>query len=550
MRAVAVAMTNEYCRRGWKPALAFLFAGTAFLTFLARVSGLDNDWDMFHFFWGSTFWCCAMIVFCAQCDPTQAGSYCHFRLPRRLYTLPVSTWAIVGWQMLLGMATSGVTYVVLAGFSNAFLGKQWPVWIPSLVFAVATAVAQAGMWVLVRAPILQITYGCGVWSALLIWANVRRAGIDTIGPDGLWARLSAGEWCTILSLAVVAYVFAVAGVASDRRGELGILKRLIACWHQFTDRFGNRTSVKLTWNGPGRFRSQSSAQFWSERRKMAVGRPSLLLLGLWFVAIFVTMILYHIGVWSQGAVSVALAVAITFAVLGQMTIVAYGTVCAVRAPSDFFATLPTTNVAWARSILKTNAVNAVVTPVFMLSILFVFTPVFSSVLGHDNGLHRFGQFWKHPITLGCWWLLQWTLQGLAWPIKDFARRSRFSTLLCVLGLPPAFILFLSTAQFRLGWISETTVTRSLQCMAVALGVAAFAWTATTFRTAYRRGLVRRSTIQVAVGGWLALCLVLAILCFVEGPPGAAIILWWVGLLSLPTAPLAAVPLSVERARHR
>ena len=561
MRAVAVAMTTEYCRRGWRPALSLLFVAVALLTGLACTADLRRyDWGVFYSFWGITFQYCAIIVFTAQCDPIQAASRCHFCLPRRLYTLPVPTWAMVGWQMLLGMVTSGFMYVVLAGLSNSLLDMRWPVWIPAQVFAVATAVVQAGMWTLVRTPLLQVAFGCSVWIGLLAWTHIRRAITDPVDPAELWARLSAGEWLTVLSLGVGAYVVAVIGVASDRRGAPGTLMRLCTLWRQLTAQTGNRSRAKSAWSGQPRFRSQSAAQFWMERRRMAVGRPSLLLLGLWPVAIVLASFFHHVGVWSVQTALVVIGSTMSLAVTTQLAIVAYGTVRGVRDPSSFFATLPTTNVAWSRAVLKTNVTSAVMTffvtsiivTVSILALSSVFERGFTDggLTDDDGGLVRFWRLWWDPLTLVGVLLFHWTLQGLAWPIKDFARRTRFWTLLNLIGLPPVFVVCVANAELRFGWITPETATRLLQCAAAVLGIAALTWTAIAFRTAYRCRLIGPRAIVAAVGVWLVLCLIPAIGCSVDRFFDAAEVVFWVGLLSLPTAPWAAVPLSLARSRHR
>ena len=141
MRAMALAMTTEYCRRGWRVAAGLVFGSIALLVFLAREFSLNRDvWGFFHFFWGSAFLFCTIIVFTAQCDPVQAESRCQLRLPRWLFVLPVPTWALVGWQMLLGTLSAGSMYAVLAGLFGYFLGVDWPIWIPAVVFSAPASV--------------------------------------------------------------------------------------------------------------------------------------------------------------------------------------------------------------------------------------------------------------------------------------------------------------------------------------------------------------------------------------------------------------------------
>ena len=141
------------------------------------------------------------------------------------------------------------------------------------------------------------------------------------------------------------------------------------------------------------------------------------------------------------------------------------------------------------------------------------------------------------MTMGGIGLTQWTHQGLAWPIKDFARR-RFGPSATFVGLVVAFIVTIAAAN-RFG-----------EEIVIVLGLAALAWTITTFVQSYRQGLIGKGVVSVSVCLWLLLCLVSAGVWLESRIISVPIIVLHIGLLALSVAPLAAVPLVLKRSRHR
>lgn len=66
--------------------------------------------------------------------------------PRQQYTLPVSTWTLVGASMGNGLIWSAGILAVFVGICRAAMGVDWPVWGPVLLAATAYACAQAAVW--------------------------------------------------------------------------------------------------------------------------------------------------------------------------------------------------------------------------------------------------------------------------------------------------------------------------------------------------------------------------------------------------------------------
>ena len=121
---------------------------------------------------------------------------------------------------------------------------------------------------------------------------------------------------------------------------------------------------------------------------------------------------------------------------------------------------------------------------------------------------------------------------------DPIARRRFGAPVTFAGLLVTFIVVIAAARH---------FTREL---AIVFGLAALMWTTATFVQSYRQGLIGRGVISVSVCLWLLLCLVLALVCLETQTTSVAVIVFYIGLLALPLAPLAAVALVLQRSRHR
>ena len=274
---------------------------------------------------------------------------------------------------------------------------------------------------------------------------------------------------------------------------------------------------------------------------MTVGRVSLLLLGLVVLSVTAVLLLNYVEIVMTSGAWASLTGCLFVVFIIQSGIVAYGTVSSVRDPSSFMATLPMTNPERSRAILKTIAASVAITvPIahfqFNKLIPQPLSQAWNQAL-YDSGI-RLSTLWVATVLMICiQGLLLWTLLGLAWPIKDFARR-RFGTPLTFAGLMVTFIVVIAAAN-RFG-----------REIVIFLGLSALAWKTVTFVQSYRQGLISRGVIFVSVFLWLLLCSVMAVACLASQTNSIAIIVLYIGLLALPLAPLAAVPLVLQRSRHR
>jgi hypothetical protein len=181
--------------------------------------------------------------------------------PERLFTLPVTTAALVAYPMLY----AGL--VALGGWTALSVGVLRPcgvaahiVW-PALLIAAVVAWMQALIWFPFAIPFIRIIILAPLVTALLL------------GPP-LASSLGAPGWALVVGLLGMlgaAYPLAVVGVARARRGEGGVWT-----WPAWLDWSG-------WWVPRADFASPQQAQGWIERRRSAplwlIGVP------LWTLAV-------------------------------------------------------------------------------------------------------------------------------------------------------------------------------------------------------------------------------------------------------------------------
>jgi hypothetical protein len=126
----------------------------------------------------------------------------------RLFTLPVETWALVGWPMLHGAVAIAVTWVAWAGFVLRPNGFDVPLWWPALLLAAVLTWLQAVLWSPFRLPFLRIGAALAVPAVL---GTAAGAGVIYTVSQPVLAALFA---CLIPA----AYLTAAAGVCRARHG--------------------------------------------------------------------------------------------------------------------------------------------------------------------------------------------------------------------------------------------------------------------------------------------------------------------------------------------
>ncbi|HUT89744.1 MAG TPA: hypothetical protein VMY37_09625, partial [Thermoguttaceae bacterium] len=207
-----------------------------------------------------------MAAFAYATDADVAGKESAF--PARMFTLPMTTRALVGWPMLYGTVAIALGWLAVASLVLRPGGMNAPLWWPAVLAA-----------------------GCLAWVQALAWRPFGLPGLRMVAavvPIGVLVAISGLRWLAHLPEPVVAlvlvssilpaYVVAVAGVARARRGDqpdwqwLSAWARAVAGWFSLRGRS---------------FGSPSQAQVWFEWRRGGLGLPIAVGLMIPFVVAFV-----------------------------------------------------------------------------------------------------------------------------------------------------------------------------------------------------------------------------------------------------------------------
>lgn len=173
--------------------------------------------------------------------------------PRRMFALPVATRTLVTWPMLYGTVVVAVLWAAVAVLVYRPAGLGTPVLLPALGLAATMAWLQALSWAPLSPAWLRIVAAVAVVGSLggTAWGLVL---LGTVAHAGLAAFLA-------VTLAA-AYPLALAGVASDRRGN---------AWRLWPEH------LKFALGAPAArrraFRSPAEAQLWYEWRCHGLGLP-------------------------------------------------------------------------------------------------------------------------------------------------------------------------------------------------------------------------------------------------------------------------------------
>jgi hypothetical protein len=132
--------------------------------------------------------------------------------PRRSFTLPLPTTALVGWPMALGGATIGSLWLIVSGLvlRSAGLTVEIPLIWPAVFLVALLAWTQALTWLPFPLTVLRMLVLIAALSALVAAAIV---AVVFEMPAELLVAASAG-------LIPLGYVAAVSGVARARRGDV------------------------------------------------------------------------------------------------------------------------------------------------------------------------------------------------------------------------------------------------------------------------------------------------------------------------------------------
>ena len=212
--------------------------------------------------------CGLLPLFAYSCDADLAGKKSTF--PARMFTLPLTTRALVGWPMIYGTAAVALAWLAVASLILRPGGMAVALWWPAGLLA-----------------------GCLAWSQAAAWRPFGLPGLRLVAavvPIGALVAMSGLRWMAHLPELVVsllfvctippAYIVAVRGVARARRGDQPDWKWLAAWPRSFAGWFSRRRRS---------FGSPSRAQVWFEWRRNGLGLPIIVGLAILFVAAWIAV---------------------------------------------------------------------------------------------------------------------------------------------------------------------------------------------------------------------------------------------------------------------
>jgi hypothetical protein len=477
-------------------------------------------------------------------------------LPGRLFALPVSTAALVGWPMLFGGLTPALAWVLLGVGLLRPRGVAVPLLWPALNFAALVAWTQAVAWSPWVLPGLRLLVGAPLLGALVVGPVMLVAAGET--PQ-------ANEPLVVALLAVLlaaAYPVTVAGVSRARRGDPA--ERAWPAWLRWEGRL--RWDMTLS--------SPQKAQFWIEWRRCGLGFllfPVLCLLFLlpnvywaeWAFRKVDPTSLY--GLWPAlaglvrtfGASWVSLAYLLFVPVMVGLCGIDLGRVNVAGhryEMSSFLAARPLTTADFLRAKLRLTAVGMLIVWGSVLGIALLWAVLTG----------RWPDMAERLTDLGgarAWLALGLSLLALAllsWAhLFDGLWLTLFGRVWVVYG----FIIGLMTSVTGLAGLGaevsrhpewHAPLARCLPWLLGALIAAKVLAGGALARRVVRRGLLRASTVGGIAGVWAAGVMALfALLAWLFPPEWVSrLILAEAAVLAVPLVGVLLNPLALDANRHR
>jgi hypothetical protein len=521
---IPLALTWETLSRGrwYLPAGALLAnaASMLILTLLHHGGGIDRDDQALII----------MHIVLTQFNAFVFGTAVFLAQgrPERLFAWPVPNARLVAWHLLPAMALVFVEMVASTALLNLAFDVAWPIWGPALFGAVLLASVDVVLWLTQRNAWL--IAGLTLASGLLGFWFKSRHGPMFGQPTHYWHYLTPGEVATLLLATVVIYFVGVGAIARSRRGDspwsLGILawiERLLAA-----------PAVGQALRGP------AAAQFSFEWRRKGWLMPAIVVL-----AMLVGLTVWFISVRDPrellgGLLGIGMLL-LWMGIPGGLIIGKTGHDERHFAMGQFVATRPMTSGDIARVLLKTAIGSALVA-----------WCIWATAAGLLYGLLTAIGVSPHPALDGLgWWYLPVTLLGMWIVTSAFAticltgRLMRFVMLACFLAAGAIGLAIY--AQWMLSYQAQAKLWQSLLgCFAIAC-VLGTAW---AMLSAWRRGLIGATTVQVSAAAWTVMGAGILAAQAMHPHHAWPAYLFLAGLAALVVAPFAAMPLAVSWNRVR
>lgn len=550
MRSIGIAMTWEFWRRSRWRILSAITAMACFTTVMyGKIPSTDAETNanihyltLMYEFIGFTY----MMVICQFDQKTKRIGF-----STHLYLKPTPTWALVGWQMLLPIATITFIYLFSVGCARILFGIAWPIVGPVLLLAAALACIGAINWSMVGFQILRLGTCVLVLAAFHAWLFSHYGPIieypDTSNLQHMWLQTSPGEILAMLLSLIAAYIIALIGVTRDRRGDC-------VGWPVLKQSFSRDIASLLSRSGP--LRSPAAAQFWYEWREKAWLIPAIS--GI-FVAIITLLCAFGI---SDAEITMDVSFGMFLFIPGALCFVGF-----MMGPCNRGSKIPTFKAI--RPVTNSQLSTMILKPALMGALLALAILIFGLLL-NSGWLYMFGQsivvtrHWHKvfdivqkfgyvniSLMLSLAIICSLGLMGLGASLT-FMGRPRLLIALWLL----VFIILPLLNRFN---IIPHIVSSSLPW---AIGIASTLGTILAFIAARRRGLVSGKTVWLGAVLWLTLCAIVGF--YIWHTDSAALEPAWLskiiakpsfiilglGLLALPSAPLATAPLALAWNRHR
>ena len=469
----------------------------------------------------------------------------------RLYTLPISSHAIVAWSTLLGATLVALQTGTSAWLYNFLFHAEWPI-VGSMLFAASTWCAILLLQFIPSQPTLS---GLGIASfplmAILLWVT-SRYGSWISPPTHYWRELTTWDGLFLAVASLSFYVMTIAGVQFARSGQalprFGFSKWLIQKWESMS--FG--TSSR------SRFRSAVDAQVWYEFKLKGWGLPFVTALQM---VIALAVIAYGAIVapdrlsgaanliFTLGSVQsiFALFLGALFAIENNVNpgekrekgLVDIAETANFESMGSFLSVRPLDNCLFSTIMLWVVAKSVAASCIQWLAIMGIML----WVLWYTNHMppsivHASMDAWLVPLNLIGPWICMANAASIAFVAHRFAK-------VLLSGIALAIGYFVLTTSLQL----PRNVVYQLHLMSIAIvSILAVLLTLWVFYCSRRAGLLSTKTQSMLASVVGVMLLVLLILKPQDTPWIAYPIA--LAIAALVVLPFAAMPLAISASRHR
>jgi hypothetical protein len=563
MRSIGPALTWEFW---WQQRWPFLgiFSLTVFFVLWTHLtsSGISGrTWnsvpDAESVAKGYVLALCLLLYICCSMQMTGlVGRHGRPVFSTQVYALPVRTSVLAAYQIILLSVFMSLLVLSMAGFFYLVAGFRFPVLVPAMCCSAVLALTMAGFWMLRGSQVLCLLFFAvgplmmTVWLAgQFFFMNPYLSGMGVFGKTPLrfllpemwpFGKMPLPLLVLLVGVSLLAaYFVALVGMARDRRGDTFSLAP-VREWL-----FGRMETRAVRQK---RFSSPAAAQFWFEWRQKGHLMP--VLAAVVHVCLFLLTFFGVIPLVDEAFTGslILSCIALSYAWFPAGFLFGHRGISSGKWElGAFAATRPLRDRDLSFATLKAGAASIVAT--FAVCILAVLPWVaWFLATGRPGPLHTLaglvGKAASHPYLY--FWclcgmlLLAWTSMVLGACMTLTGRKF----VMAIFLVCPFEVLAAKMQDFLPVW-GKTLFEGfwSVIGLGVLLGILA------AFTAAYRKRLIGKGLVLLAIGIWLILSACALGMGGHFRVPGIASSLL-PGFLALPAAPLALAPLALSWNRHR